>query len=270
MRKLLTLVFFSLALLGFLMHTAEAARFGGGRSFGAQRSFSSFSRAAQPLPRYQAGARPRSSWAAPLAGLAMGGLLGYLMMGHGFGSGIFSWLLLLGLGFMLWNFIRSKLQPASQSASAYQTPRGRVFDAQPYFNQAAQQTSANSAPTYPAGFDSETFLRDAKLQFIRLQAAYDKQDLHDLREFTAPEVFAEIHLQLQERGTKENHTEVVSLNADLLDVSTERQMVLATVKFSGVIREDRAAASSFFEEAWHFRQDDRNKWIVAGVQQTQH
>lgn len=268
MLKRLPLLLLFFAFLGILLNTADAARFGGGRSFGAQRSISSFSRPAQPGRMYQNTAAPRSSWAAPLAGLALGGLLGYLFMGHGFGTGILSWLLLFGLGFMIWSFLRGKLQPAWQTGQQKRADGGRVFEAQSYFSRTQDSTSENPVPVYPAGFDSEAFLRDAKVQFIRLQAAYDSKDLKDLREFTAPEVFAEIQLQLQERGDHANHTEVVSLNADLLDVSTENQATMATVKFSGVIREGRSAPSSFFEEAWHFRKDDRSKWIVAGVQQT--
>lgn len=274
MRKLLTFIFLTIALLGVFMNLAEAARFGGGRSFGAQRSFSSFSRQAQPTRAFQTNnARPRSSWIAPLAGLAMGGLLGYLMMGHGLGSGLLSWLVLLGLALLVWNFISNKLRAAT--AQGHQAGRGRIFDAQSHFNSSREEFNRydndrehySSMPSYPTGFDSEGFLRDAKVQFMRLQTAFDRKDLKDLREFTAPEVFAEIQMQLQERGEKENHTEVVSLNADLLDVSHENQEQLATVKFSGVIREGREAASQFFEEAWHFRQDRQGKWRVAGVQQ---
>jgi len=265
MRKSLTLIFLLFTILTLFATTAEAARFGGGRSFGAQRSYSNFTRSAQPA--YQQ-ARPRSSWAAPLAGLAMGGLLGYLFMGHGVGSGMLSWLLIFGLGMMIWSFMRGRLQTAAQTARPYSTANGRVFEGQSYYT-GPQATTGGSAMIYPAGFDATTFLREAKIQFIRLQAAYDVKDTNDLREFTAPEVFAEIQMQLEERGDDLNHTEVVSLNADLQDVTTDGQGTLATVKFSGVIRENRNAASKFFDEAWHFRKASQGKWIVAGVQQTQ-
>lgn len=269
MRKFMALFLFFFAVVGMLVNTAEAARFGGGRSFGAQRSFSSFSRPQQANRMYSQNT-PRNSWAAPLAGLALGSMLGYLLMGHGIGSGFVSWLLLLGVGLMIWNLFRAKLQPATLSPYRGQAGQGKTFEAESYFTKTNAYSSGSQATSYPADFDSETFLRDAKVQFIRLQAAYDANDVKDLREFTAPEVFAEIQMQLQERGTGENHTEVVSLNADLLDVSSENQATLATVKFSGVLREAREAPASFFEEAWHFRKDEKNKWIVAGVQQNLH
>jgi len=268
MRKAMALLLFFIAVLGILVSTAEAARFGGGRSFGAQRSFSGFSRPQQPNRMYSA-STPRSSWAAPLAGLALGSVLGYLLMGHGIGSGFLSWLLLFGVGLMIWNLFRNKMQTVNQSAQTGPSGRGRVFEAQSYFT-GAQAAAGTPINQYPAGFNPEVFLREVKVQFIRLQAAYDAKDLKDLREFTMPEVFAEIQLQLQERGEAENHTEVVSLNADLLDLSSEAQSQVATVKFSGVLREAREAPASFFEEAWHFRQDEKNKWLVAGIQQNTH
>lgn len=264
MQKLLIFSLFLFAILGMVLNTAEAARFGGGRSFGAYRSLGGFSRPQQANRMYQKNA-PRSSWAAPLAGLALGSILGYLLMGHGLGSGLLSWLLILAVGLFIWNILRSKFQMATQSA---QGERGRVLDGQAYFTSVKDFAGTTQAQHYPPGFDSETFLREAKVQFMRLQAAYDAKDMKDLREFTAPEVFAEVQMQLQERGEKENYTEVVSLNADLLDLSAENQSSLATVKFSGVIREAREAPSTFFDEVWHFRQDEKNKWIVAGVQQT--
>lgn len=270
MRKLLVLSLFFFAVLGFLVNTAEAGRFGGGRSFGAQRSISNFSRQQQPNRMYSQNT-PRNSWAAPLAGLAIGSMLGYLFMNHGLGSGLLSWFVILSLGFIVWNFLRVKLQAAAQSTQTGQFSKGRAFEGQSYFTNTQNYSSTNNQASLAlVDFDTEAFLRDAKVQFIRLQAAYDTKDLKDLREFTAPEVFAEIQMQLQERGEAVNHTEVVSLNADLLDLSSENQTTLATVKFSGVLREDKEAPAAFFEEAWHFRQDGSNRWIVIGIQQNLH
>ncbi len=259
--KFIALLVCFFALMMFVS-TADAARFGGGRSFGMQRSMSGFSHQRQAPPISQRSPQ-RSSWMAPLAGLALGSMLGYLLMGHGLGSGLFSWIILLGLGFLIIQFVRSKLQPAYQTAQPYGQPKGRIIEGQAYFTQ--QNDYATHQHAYP-NFDRDTFLREAKGQFIRLQAAYDQKDLKDLREFTAPEVYAEIQLQLQERGEAMNETEVVSLDAQVTDVTMENQEPLVTVKFTGLIRENRANPASF-EEAWHFRKDPRQKWIVAGVQQ---
>ncbi len=266
MRKITVLLLF-LSFLGFLVSTAEAARFGGGRSFGMQRSVSSFSRYQPPSAGYAQRAS-RNSWAAPLAGLALGSMLGYLLMGHGFSSGIFSWLAMLSIVFVIWSLLRGKLQAVAQTMHRGQ---GRVFDADPSYSRVNYASGSASGMQNPTNFDAEAFLREAKVQFIRLQAAYDAKDLGDLREFTGPEVFAEIQLQLQERGQKPNHTEVVSLNAELVDLHSENQTLLAAVKFKGLIQENASEPAKPFEEFWHFRKDIfREKWLVMGVQQNLH
>lgn len=266
MRKFLSILFVIFVSFGLFIHDAEAKRFGGARSFGMQRSASSFTRQ-QPsaAPFQQAAQRTPNRWLGPLAGLAAGGMLGYLLGGHGMGSGIFSWLAIAAIGFFLWNMFRSRLQPATQ-------PRFNQFTENPN-NSTSQFNTINSyaqtsQPTPPAGFDAETFLRDAKAKFIRLQAAYDTKNVNDLREFTTPEVLAEIQLQFHERGNDANYTEVVSLNAEILDVATESQVTVASVQFSGTIREEQNMPATLFTETWHFRKENsQSLWLVAGVQQ---
>lgn len=269
MRKFFSVFLLFCIFFGAVLNTAEAARFGGGRSFGMQRSVSNFSRLQQP-GRMLSQKNPLNTnrWLGPLAGLAAGGLLAYLFMGHGIGSGLLSWLAIFGIGLMLWNFLRSKLQPAIQSSRYNQFNESNVFDARSHSTGRNDYSAGSKILQDPAGFDSETFLRDAKVQFIRLQAAYDAKDLNDLREFTAPEVFAEIQMQIKERGETINQTEVVSLDAELLDVTSESQSTVASVKFSGMIREAANAPAEPFNEAWHFRKNNlRDNWVVIGVQQ---
>ncbi|MCP2936767.1 Tim44-like domain-containing protein, partial [Salmonella enterica subsp. enterica serovar Typhimurium] len=86
------------------------------------------------------------------------------------------------------------------------------------------------------------FLRQAKLNFVRLQAANDKGDVEDIRQFTSPEVFAEIRMQLQERGGETQHIDIVQLDAALLDLVTENDQYIASVRFSGLLREEVTAA----------------------------
>ncbi len=115
---------------------------------------------------------------------------------------------------------------------------------------------------------SRIFLRKAKVQFIRLQAAYDQKNLHDLSQFTTPDVFAEIKMQLNERGGAANQTDVVTLDAELLDVTSLYREVTASVRFTGLIKEEKDAAAVNLREVWHFRQSpDSDTWQVAGIQQ---
>lgn len=121
----------------------------------------------------------------------------------------------------------------------------------------------------PAGFDVDGFLRQAKLNYVRLQAANDAGNLADIREFTSPEMFAEIKLQLDERGGKPQTTDVMQLNAELLDLTTEEKRYIASVRFHGQIREEANAAPEGFDEVWHLTKpvDGSAGWVVAGIQQ---
>jgi len=129
---------------------------------------------------------------------------------------------------------------------------------------AAQPAAIGSVP---ADFDSAGFERIAKMIFIRMQAAYDAADLTDLRQFTTPELFASIRLDLQERGSAANHTDVVRVDAQVLDVVNEAQRQVVSVRFHGLIREEEGADAQAFDEVWHLVKADDANWAIAGIQQ---
>jgi predicted lipid-binding transport protein (Tim44 family) len=253
----------------FALSNAEAKRFGGGKSFGTQRSVNNVSRT-QSMPQ---AAKPSmaSKWLAPLAGLAIGGLLASLLMGNGIGTGILTWLA-IGLGiYLLLSLFRKKTPLQTSGNAGYQNHfRQEASEPKSYnSNSTSQNNHTNHIPNH---FDSESFLRDAKTKFLRLQTAYDQKNLNDLREFTTPEVYAEIQVQLHERGDVANNTEVVSLNTELLDAADEFNVLMASVRFSGLIREDssQSGTATPFNEIWHFRKDNHSaRWLVAGIQQNE-
>jgi predicted lipid-binding transport protein (Tim44 family) len=121
----------------------------------------------------------------------------------------------------------------------------------------------------PDDFDVTGFVRNAKSYFIRLQAAGDKADIHDIREFTSPEMFAELRLQIQERGASPNVTDVVQLNGELLGIEQISDEYLATVRFNGLIKEAADASAEPFIELWNFSKpvDGPGGWVLAGIQQ---
>jgi predicted lipid-binding transport protein (Tim44 family) len=121
----------------------------------------------------------------------------------------------------------------------------------------------------PADFDVDAFLRSAKTYFIRLQAAWDRGDINDIREFTTPEMFAELKMQLQERGPQPTHTDVVSLNAEMLGVEVVGDQYLASVRFSGMIKEAENAPPEPFAEVWNLSKPiaGQRGWVLAGIQQ---
>jgi predicted lipid-binding transport protein (Tim44 family) len=114
-------------------------------------------------------------------------------------------------------------------------------------------------------------LRHSKTYFLRLQAAWDKADSNDIREFTTPEMFAELRMQLQERGAADNHTDVVTLDAELLGIETADTEYLASVKFTGMIKEDGAAVAAPFAEVWNLSKPSAGQggWILAGIEQVE-
>ncbi len=126
--------------------------------------------------------------------------------------------------------------PAASAASAAPVAAGAV----------AQQPWG-----VPADFDTEAFLRNAKVHFVRLQAAWDAGNLEDIREFTTPEMFAEIKMDLSERGAEVNKTDVVTLEAQLLGIETAPAQHIASVRFSGMIRERAGEAAQPFGEVWN-------------------
>ncbi|MDB5747750.1 MAG: hypothetical protein JWP72_2598 [Massilia sp.] len=121
----------------------------------------------------------------------------------------------------------------------------------------------------PGDFDTEAFLRHAKSSFIRMQAAWDKGDVGDLREFTTPEVFAELKMQIAERGANADFTDVVSIDAQLLGIETTASDYLASVQFNGMIRTAQNAPAEPFAEVWNMEKplSGNTGWVLAGIQQ---
>ncbi len=268
MRNLFSCLLIVLLSFGLIINEASAKRFGGGRSFGVQRSQSSLFSSNKATQNTAAlGQRSTGNkWGGMLGGLLVGGLLASLFMGHGLGTGIITWLILGAAIFFIVSFFRRRMQPGMQSAGASSFKQNSFNNfTQPFANSSASNSGTIS--DYPAGFVPDNFLRDAKVCFIRLQAAYDQKNLHDLTAFTAPEVFGEIKMQLDERGDAPNKTEVVNLNAELLDVSKQFDSTIASVRFTGTVKENDEPATQL-DEIWHFRQFGSSKdWVVGGIQQ---
>lgn len=292
---------------------AEARRMGGGRSFGRQSNTvqqqhqatpsqpsqgnQAFQQQrAQPAPAPTPAAPNRNRWLGPIAGLAAGlgiaALLSHFGMGEAF-AGMMSNVIILAVIAMvvIWLIRRftGRKRDASQPAYAgsspslnsgntgyAQEPRYSAPPAGSYLEPQGNPVSTpsvNAVPMVPAGFDADAFLRNAKVYFVRLQAAWDAGNVDDIREFTTPEMFAEIRVDLSSRGAEPNQTDVVQLNAELLGVDERAGEYFASVRFSGLIRETRGAAAEPFVEVWNLTKANRSGegWLLAGIQQvTQH
>ena len=275
--------------LGFTLSIgdAEAKRLGGGSSSGMQRQ--SVSPSAPPsaakAPTQAAApaapaAQPKRSWMGPLAGLAAGLGLAALASHFGFGEGLANMmmigLLIMAVVMVAGYFMRKKAgaQQAGMGGMQYAGAGhdiGRNVPSQPEFPASGGSGAVAVASTnsIPADFDVDGFVRNAKVNFIRLQAANDAGNLDDIREFTSPEMFAEIKLGMGERGAEKQETDVVQLNAEVLDVAEEASRYVVSVRFTGLIREEKNAAPEAFDEMWHMTKprSGNGGWVLAGIQQ---
>ena len=277
-------------ILGFTLQIgdAEAKRLGGGSSSGMQRqsvapSKSTAAPTQQAAPAAAPQAQPKRSWMGPLAGLAAGLGLAALASHFGFGEGLANMmmigLLIMAVVMAIGFFMRKKAgaqQGGMQYAGAGATNYGANAPREPAFipaggAAAAPVAVASTVGNIPAGFDVEGFVRNAKVNFIRLQAANDAGNLDDIREFTSPEMFAEIKLGMGERGAVKQETDVAQLNGEVLDVVEEANRYVVSIRFTGLIREEKDAAAGPFDEIWHMTKptDNSRGWVLAGIQQVQ-
>jgi predicted lipid-binding transport protein (Tim44 family) len=265
MRKWLLGISIALAGATLVATDADAKRLGGGRSVGTQRNVTPApakpaQQAApqQPAPQAQP-AQQGSRWGmlgGILGGLALGGLLGYLFSGSGFGGILL--IALLALAVVL--IVRALAQRRQQVQLA-----GVGNETMAVPEQVLPGSATSPAPTVPAGFDTAGFLRAAKMNFIKLQVANDAGKLDEIREFTTREMFDELQRDIQNGHS----TDVIALNADLLELATEKEKHWASVRFSGMVRETPGTEPVGFEEVWNLVKptDGSGGWLLAGIQQ---
>ena len=224
----------------------------------------------------------RRSWMGPIAGLAAGLGLAALMSHLGLGAEFANFLMLALLvvaGFfvvrlLMRSFASSPQRRASagqmQFAGAGNAPaRTASFERQMPVAGGAAVSPAQAGPRLPAGFDAQGFERVAKMIFIRLQAANDTADLEDLRRFTTPEMFAAARLDLQDRKGASQQTDVVQLDAQIVDYAQEDGRDIVSVRYHGLIREEENGVAEPFDEVWHLVKptDGSREWAIAGIQQ---
>jgi predicted lipid-binding transport protein (Tim44 family) len=273
---------------------ADAARrFGGGSSFGKQRPAPTMKEAPATAPSTAPAkptqAAPAATPATPpakpgfmsrfgglIAGLGIGALIGSLFGGHLGGlGGVFLAMLLAAVAFMAYRAFASRRAPVANTPMRFAGAEGEAPVRAPLSiggGVAAAEDAPKAAPVAIPGFEVEPFLRVAKTSFIRLQAANDRKDLDDIRDYTTPEMFAEISMQVRERDDAPQTTEVVTLNASLVEAVVEGDYAIASVRFTGLIRENDDANPGPVDEIWHVRKsmtDRKATWLIAGIQQVE-
>ncbi|MHC1790348.1 Tim44 domain-containing protein [Solidesulfovibrio sp.] len=275
---------------------AAAKRLGGGGSMGNRQSFSS-----STTPRSDTGAlgaqqaaRPNPGAAAPgggmfsrpglggmLGGLLVGGLVGSMLFGGGHGGGgpgILDMLLIGGGLFLLFKFLRSR-RAATAGGPAMGQPMARTFEPQPQARPDAApggwgnldaSAAAPAGPAVPPGFDAEDFLSGAKALFARLQGAWSQRNLDDIATFATPAFMVDVRRQAAEDPTP-SPTDVLLVDAKLLEVRNQAGMTIASAYFDTLLREDpKAAQPEQVREVWHFvRREDApgDTWKLDAIQQ---
>ncbi len=310
MKTLFMTVLAALVLALSVPDLADAARMGGGRSFGSK-PFMSVPTTPRPQPAMPGGmqSRPmtnqsRPQAAAPAAGGMMGGmggffggmlagsLLGSMFGGHAAagaaGEGGMGFLDIILIGLLIYfglKFFRSRAaarqQPAGgyddQYQQQYQQPQGMQYSGQSSqwdnLRSAPQQGGAQGAWTggnnIPAGFDTEEFLRGAKMAYTRMQQSWDRRDLDDIALFATDGIMNDLRAQAQE-DPQPSRTELLMVNADLLHVEDSAEGQRAEVLFDVLMREDpNQSQPEQVKEIWHFlRTSENDTWRLDGIQQT--
>ncbi len=256
-----------------------------------------------------AAASSRSKWLGPIAGIAAGLGLAALASHLGFGAAFGNIMLMMLVGLVVlgavgWFMARRRAkggmassmgnngQFAGAAPGGYSAPNadsipesttqrtslgnsGGGFSGIGSGSGSGSQTNFDAAapvavPELPAGFEIDSFLRNAKVYFLRLQAANDAGNVADIREFTTPEMFAELSLDIQDRKGAKQHTEVNSVDTQFMGIETQGAQYVAGVKYTGLISEDGAAPTSF-KEAWVLVKpvDGSSGWLLAGIEQVQ-
>jgi len=248
-----------------------------------------------------AGARSGASrWLGPIAGIAAGlgiaALLSHMGLSGAFAEMLSSFLLIALVVFAV-IFIVRRLRgagPRQAMQGAYgmsrqgDAPAARDNTVWRQAQQPAAAPAATAAPVaaaaaapvaatatdgeqtdwfIPGGFDTPRFLQQAKDQFVRIQAIWDTGETEQLREYLTDDLITELRPQLAEREGSPNKTEVVLLNAELLGVEAVSDGHLASVRFSGMLREAPGTEAFRFEEVWNLFKPAQGGWLLAGIQQ---
>lgn len=282
----ITTVLVSLGLvLALGLQSAEAKRLGSGGSFGyskpnyaRQATTPATKPATAPAAATPAAAGARN-WMGPLAGLAAGGLLAALFFGGAFdGLKPMDFLLIALLAVGAYLIIRALRKPAAPSGMTPYANTGipvNGIDHDP-MSRGMSGTGLGTVPPAPLTdapqwFNETSFLRGAQHHFTSLQKAWDANDLNTLREYFTPEMFAALSAERNRLGDLNNVTEVQSLDAQLLDITREDNVVVASVLFQGRLRENYGLPEEI-AEIWHVQHAADNPegdWLIAGIQQHQ-
>lgn len=205
------------------------------------------------------------------------------------GFSFFNFLLLGGLGYLAYRFFFAKKTPSipqsnyqrTSNEPAYSTPTSAAnnpadFNTDIMFKKGDSTVSSSKVDlaksretATPAGFDTAEFLEEVKSRYMQLQQAWDARDFAEIRGLTTDKVFAEIQDQLK-ASNDVNHTDVLRLDADVLEIRELSSEFEAVVLFDAIMREEADEQANQVREVWHFiksKSGFKAQWMLDGIQQ---
>ena len=241
-----------------------------------------------------AAATAKRSWMGPIAGLAAGIGLMALASHLGFGEAMANMLmigLLVMVALAVVGFVLRKRAAAHGQSLAGAGGMGRMGGSMPQQPVQGQggalqgqggsligsrllggsgvAASGTQVGNIPADFDVAAFSRNARDQFMALQAANDTRDLDRLRDYLTPAMFEAVQADIADRGDAPQKTEVFGLQAQVLDVAEEADQYVVSVRFTGSVRDQHGAVPDELDEVWHLTKPRSGfgGWLIAGIQQ---
>ena len=308
MSKSLLSIALALLIGFFSLTAEASKRMGSGKSMGQQSNNVSQTQGTKPAQNATpatpasspaAAAPQRRPWGAMLGGLAAGLGLAWLASSMGFGEelaqfmmfGLIALVIMMVVGYFMRRRASASNTDTNSSPLAFQgaeaTPAQQPQDTQ--FNVNPEAPSAYSSSTgsmigssvsgfqpnwsIPTGFDADGFVNKAKENFVVMQDAWDRSDTSSLRQLMTDNMLNEIKAQITERDAASkvgqmSLTEVVSLDAKLLGIEESDDGYLASIEFTGMIREESNALPESFKEIWNMSRSkhDNSGWLLAGIQ----
>lgn len=300
---LLLAMVFTVSLATVATEAEAAKRMGGGKSLGTQRqaapdkspNTASPTVANTPAAGAAAPAASSRSWMGPVAGLAAGLGLAALASHLGFGDELATMVMIGILAAAVMAVVGLLMRRRAAKLSNGSAPAGMQYahaGGMQGNGMQGGQSGAHQAPAYnvsmpatgssinkggigsgipriPADFDVQAFERNAKFNFVRLQAAHDAGDLEQLREFTTPELFYEMKCDYASHTPAAQPSQVLDLRAEVTDFDETTERYLVSVRFTGLIHTHKGEPDETFDERWHLVKplQGNGGWLLAGIQQ---
>lgn len=317
MKRLSVFTSVAVMVLTMCVWTFDAwARAGGGKGMGSRGSRSSSSPADPAVspssPTHQAPSsavqqpmQRRSGWMGGLmggiTGFLIGGAIGSLLFG-GMGGGLFGGIGLLeilligGLLYFAFAYMRRRQQPTLASPAGYGTPQGMEapsWRAEPqHATMATMEATATESDLdrgvrhirqMDSAFTPERFAETASEVFFNVQAAWTARDMSTTRDLLTPEMFATLQQECDRLRTERRVNRLENIAVRSMQVTEAWQEVgqdFVTVRILANLLDYTVDESSHqvlegsrtepirFEEYWTFvRPVGPNPWKLSAIQQ---